>query len=62
MSKKHKQYSESYESEVALMAILKIDVTTAEVAARFDIYPTTVSSCNREPMYKTPTFSKVKEV
>ena len=43
MSKKCKQYSPSFKAKVALAA-LKEDQTTAELAARFQVHPTMVSS------------------
>ncbi|HBN61150.1 MAG TPA: hypothetical protein DD442_14085 [Halomonas sp.] len=47
MSKKRKQYSASFKSKVALAA-LKGDQTTSEIAARFQIHPTMVSTWKRE--------------
>jgi len=47
MSKKRKQYSASFKSKVALAA-LKGDETTSEIAARFQIHPTMVSTWKRE--------------
>ena len=47
MSKKRKQYSSSFKAKVALSAI-KGDQTTSELAARFQIHPTMVSTWKRE--------------
>ncbi len=47
MSKKRKQYSAPFKSKVALAA-LKGDETTSEIAARFQIHPTMVSTWKRE--------------
>ena len=47
MSKKRKQYSASFKSKVALAA-LKGDQTTSEIAARYEIHPTMVSTWKRE--------------
>ncbi|GGY86294.1 transposase [Marinobacter zhanjiangensis] len=47
MSKKRKQYSASFKSKVALAA-LKGDETTSEIAARFQIHPTMVSTWKSE--------------
>ena len=47
MSKKRKQYSASFKSKVALAA-LKGDQTSSEIAARFEIHPTMVSTWKRE--------------
>ena len=47
MSKKRKQYSSNVKSKVALAAI-KGDQTTAEIAARFEIHPTMVTTWKRE--------------
>ncbi|KPQ23215.1 MAG: transposase [Halomonas sp. HL-48] len=47
MSKKRKQYSASFKAKVALAA-LKGDQTTSEIAARFEIHPTMVSTWKRE--------------
>lgn len=49
MSKKRKQYSASFKAKVALAA-LKGDQTTSELAARFQIHPTMVSTWKRELM------------
>ena len=46
MSKKRKHYGSSFKSKVALAAI-KGDQTTAEIAARFQIHPTMVSTWKR---------------
>ena len=47
MSKKRKQYSSNFKAKVALAAI-KGDQTTSELAARFQIHPTMVSTWKRE--------------
>lgn len=47
MSKKRNQYSASFKSKIALAA-LKGDQTTSEIAARFQIHPTMVSTWKRE--------------
>ncbi|MCK7544636.1 transposase [Marinobacter bryozoorum] len=53
MSKKRKQYSASFKSKVALAA-LKGDQTTSEIAARFQIHPTMVSTWKRELLENAP--------
>ena len=53
MSKKRKQYSASFKSKVALAA-LKGDQTTSEIAARFQIHPTMVSTWKRELLEIAP--------
>lgn len=47
MSRKRKQYSASFKSKVALAA-LKGDQTTSEIAARFQVHPTMVSTWKPE--------------
>jgi len=47
MSKKGKQYSESFKSEV-VVATLKGDQDTSEIATRVKIYPTMVSAWKRK--------------
>lgn len=47
MSKKRKQYSPAFKSKVALAA-LKGEETTSEIAARFGVHPTMVSTWKRE--------------
>ena len=53
MRKKRKQYSASFKSKVALTA-LKGDQTTSEIAARFGIHPTMVSTWKRELLDNAP--------
>ena len=47
MSKKRKQYSASFKAKVALAALKRCQ-TTSELAARFQIHPTKVSTWKRE--------------
>ena len=47
MSRKRKQYSSDFKAKVALAAI-KGDQTTSELAARFQVHPTMVSTWKRE--------------
>ena len=47
MSNKRKQYSCAFKSKVALAA-LKGEETTSQIAARFGIHPTMVSTWKRE--------------
>lgn len=47
MSKKRKQYSSAFKSKVALAA-LKGEETTSQIAARFGVHPTMVSTWKRE--------------
>ncbi len=53
MSKKRKQYSSNVKSKVALAAI-KGDQTTAEIAVRFEIHPTMVTTWKRELLERAP--------
>lgn len=53
MSKKRRQYSASFKSKVALAA-LKGDQTTSEIAARFEIHPTMVSTWKRDLLDNAP--------
>ena len=47
MSKKRKQYSPAFKSKVALVA-LRGEEATSEIAARFEVHPTMVSTWKRE--------------
>jgi transposase len=47
MIKKRKQYSPEFKAKVALAA-LKNEGTTAELAARFEVHPTMITSWKRE--------------
>ena len=60
MSKKRKQYSPSFKSKVALAA-LKGDQTTSEIAARFQIHPTMVSTWKRELLENAPDLFEGKK-
>ena len=60
MSKKRKQYSASFKSKVALAA-LKGDQTTSEIAARFQIHPTMVSTWKRELLENAPDLFEGKK-
>lgn len=59
MSKKRKQYSASFKSKVALAA-LKGDQTTSEIAARFQIHPTMVSTWKRELLDNAPDLLRAR--
>ena len=60
MSKKRKQYSASFKSKVALAA-LKGDQTTSEIAARFQIHPTMVSTRKRRLLENAPDLFEGKK-
>ncbi|QEA38465.1 IS3 family transposase [Pistricoccus aurantiacus] len=60
MSKKRQQYSASFKSKVALAA-LKGDQTTSEIAARFQIHPTMVSTWKRELLENAPDLFEGKK-
>jgi len=60
MSKKRKQYSPSFKSKVALAA-LKGDQTTSEIATRFQIHPTMVSTWKRELLENAPDLFEGKK-
>jgi transposase len=60
MSKKRKQYSASFKSKVA-PAALKGDQTTSEIAARFQIHPTMVSTWKRELLENAPSLFERKK-
>lgn len=47
MSKKRKQYSAEFKAKVALAAI-KGEETSSEIAARFQVHPTMVSTWKKE--------------
>ena len=47
MSKKRKQHSSQFKAKVALAA-LQNDETTAQLASRFDIHPTMISTWKRQ--------------
>ena len=47
MSKKRKQHSAQFKAKVALAALLN-EETTAQLASRFDIHPTMISTWKRQ--------------
>ena len=47
MSKKRKQHSAQFKAKVALAA-LQNEETTAQLASRFDIHPTMISTWKRQ--------------
>ncbi len=47
MSKKRKQHSAQFKAKVALAA-LHNEETTAQLASRFDVHPTMISTWNRQ--------------
>ena len=59
MSRKRKQYSPEFKAKVA-MAAIKGDQTTSELAARYQIHHTMISTWKRELLERAPELFESK--